>query len=71
MQKLYLSCMRWKLRIYFHKFNESQSLAPQRPKKIGMDLTGNIRNPGIIKADMQGTIMDTMTKKGKKVKKVY
>ena len=48
---------------------ESQSLAPQRPKKIGMDLTGNIRNPGIIKADMQGTIMDTMTKKGKKVKK--
>ena len=49
--------------------NESQSLAPQRPKKIGMDLTGNIRNPGIIKADMQGTIMDTMTKKGKKVKK--
>ena len=50
-------------------YNESQSLAPQRPKKIGMDLTGNIRNPGIIKADMQGTIMDTMTKKGKKVKK--
>ena len=49
--------------------NESQSLAPQRPKKIGMDLTGNISNPGIIKADMQGTIMDTMTKKGKKVKK--
>ena len=49
--------------------NESQSLAPQRPKKIGMDLTGNVRNPGIIKADMQGTIMDTMTKKGKKVKK--
>ncbi|MEC7840708.1 MAG: biotin carboxylase N-terminal domain-containing protein [Actinomycetota bacterium] len=49
--------------------NESQSLAPQRPKKIGMDLTGNIRNPGIIKADMQGTIVDTMTKKGKKVKK--
>ncbi len=49
--------------------NESQSLAPQRPKKIGMDLTGNIRNPGTIKADMQGTIMDTMTKKGKKVKK--
>ncbi len=49
--------------------NESQSLAPQRPKKIGMDLTGNIRNPGIIKADMQGTIMDTMTKKGKKVQK--
>ena len=49
--------------------NESQSLAPQRPKKIGMDLTGNIRNPGIIKAEMQGTIMDTMTKKGKKVKK--
>ena len=49
--------------------NESQSLAPQRPRKIGMDLTGNIRNPGIIKADMQGTIMDTMTKKGKKVKK--
>ena len=49
--------------------NESQSLAPQRPKKIGMDLTGNIKNPGIIKADMQGTIMDTMTKKGKKVKK--
>ena len=49
--------------------NESQSLAPQRPKKIGMDLTGNIRNPGINKADMQGKIMDTMTKKGKKVKK--
>ena len=49
--------------------NDSPSLAPQRPKKIGMDLTGNVRNPGIIKADMQGTIMDTMTKKGKKVKK--
>ena len=49
--------------------NDSPSLAPQRPKKIGMDLTGNIRNPGIIKADMQGTIMDIMTKKGKKVKK--
>ena len=49
--------------------NDRPSLAPQRPKKIGMDLTGNIRNPGIIKADMQGTIMDTMTKKGKKVKK--
>ncbi len=49
--------------------NESKSLAPQRPKKIGMDLTGNIKNPGIIKADMQGTIMDTMTRKGKKVKK--
>ena len=49
--------------------NDSPSLAPQRPKKIGMDLTGNIRNPGIIKADMQGTIMDTLTKKGKKVKK--
>ena len=45
------------------------SLAPQRPKKIGMDLTGNIKNPGIITADMQGTIVDTMTKMGKKVKK--
>ena len=45
------------------------SLAPQRPKKVGMDLTGNIRNPGIIIADMQGTIVDTMTKQGKKVKK--
>ena len=44
------------------------SLAPQRPKKVGMDLTGNIKNPGIITADMQGTIVDTMTKKGKKVK---
>jgi len=44
-------------------------LAPQRPKKIGMDLTGNIKNPGIITADMQGTIVDTMTKQGKKVKK--
>ena len=49
--------------------NDGQSLAPKRPKKIGMDLTGNIRNPGIIKADMQGTIVDTMTKKGKKIKK--
>jgi len=48
---------------------DGQSLAPKRPKKIGMDLTGNIRNPGIIKADMQGTIVDTMTKKGKKIKK--
>ena len=37
-------------------------------KKIGLDLTGNIKNPGMIFADMQGTIMDTMTKKGKKVK---
>ena len=45
------------------------SLAPQRPKKVGMDLTGNIKNPGIIFAEMQGTIMDTMTKQGKKVKK--
>ena len=34
-----------------------------------MDLTGNIKNPGIIFAEMQGTIMDTMTKQGKKVKK--
>jgi biotin carboxyl carrier protein len=34
-----------------------------------MDLTGSIKNPGIITANMQGTIMDTMTKKGKKVKK--
>lgn len=34
-----------------------------------MDLTGSIKNPGIITASMQGTIMDTMTKKGKKVKK--
>ena len=31
--------------------------------------TGNIKNPGIIFAEMQGTIMDTMTKQGKKVKK--
>ena len=42
------------------------TLAPQRPKKVGMDLTGNIKNPGIIFAEMQGTIMDTMTKQGKK-----
>ena len=34
-----------------------------------LDLTGNIKNPGMIFAEMQGTIMDTMTKKGKKVKK--
>jgi acetyl/propionyl-CoA carboxylase alpha subunit len=47
----------------------SPTLAPQPPKRIGMDLTGSIRNPGIITASMQGTIMDTMTKKGKKVKK--
>ena len=47
----------------------SPTLAPQPPKKIGMDLTGSIKNPGIINASMQGTIMDTMTKKGKKVKK--
>lgn len=45
------------------------TLAPQRPKKIGMDLTGNIKNPGLIFAEMQGTIMETMTKQGKKVKK--
>ena len=45
------------------------TLAPQRPKKVGMDLTGNIKNPGMIFAEMQGTIMDTMTKQGKKVKK--
>ncbi len=47
----------------------NSSLAPQRPKKIGLDLTGNIKNPGLIYAEMQGTIMETMTKKGKKVKK--
>ncbi|MFL2670827.1 MAG: acetyl/propionyl/methylcrotonyl-CoA carboxylase subunit alpha [Candidatus Actinomarina sp.] len=47
----------------------NSTLAPQRPKKVGMDLTGNIKNPGIIFAEMQGTIMDTMTKQGKKVKK--
>ena len=47
----------------------NSSLAPQRPKKIGMDLTGNIKNPGLIFAEMQGTIMDTLTKNGKKVKK--
>ena len=34
-----------------------------------MDLTGNIKNPGLIFAEMQGTIMDTLTKNGKKVKK--
>ena len=34
-----------------------------------MDLTGNIRNPGLIFAEMQGTIMETMTKQGRKVKK--
>ena len=45
------------------------TLAPQRPKKIGMDLTGSIKNPGLIFAEMQGTIMETMTKQGKKVKK--
>ena len=45
------------------------TLAPQRPKKIGMDLTGNIKNPGLIFAEMQGTIMETMTKQGRKVKK--
>ena len=49
--------------------NNNPTLAPQRPKKIGMDLTGNIRNPGLIFAEMQGTIMETMTKQGKKVKK--
>ena len=49
--------------------NNNPTLAPQRPKKIGMDLTGNIKNPGLIFAEMQGTIMETMTKQGKKVKK--
>ena len=34
-----------------------------------MDLTGNIKNPGFIYAEMQGTIMDTLTKNGRKVKK--
>ena len=28
MQKLYLNCMRWKLRIYFHKFNEHNRKNP-------------------------------------------
>ena len=49
--------------------SSNPTLAPQRPKKIGMDLTGNIKNPGLIFAEMQGTIMETMTKQGKKVKK--
>ena len=34
-----------------------------------MDLTGNIKNPGFIFAEMQGTIMEIMTKQGKKVKR--
>ena len=34
-----------------------------------MDLTGIIKNPGLIFAEMQGTIMDTLTKNGRKVKK--
>ena len=34
-----------------------------------MVLTGKIKNPGFFFAEMKGTIMDTMTKQGKKVKK--
>jgi len=46
----------------------SDNFSPKMPKKIGIDLSKN-DSPGIIVAEMQGTIVDIMTKEGKKVKK--
>ena len=43
-------------------------MAPIMPKKIGMDLSRD-SSPGVIVAEMQGTIVDIMIKEGKKVKK--
>jgi biotin carboxyl carrier protein len=43
-------------------------MAPKMPKKIGMDLSRD-SSPGVIVAEMQGTIVDIMIKEGKKVKK--
>ena len=34
-----------------------------------LNTNNNIKNPGLIFAEMQGTIIDTLTKNGKKVKK--
>ena len=38
------------------------------PKNIGMDLSKD-ESPGVIVAEMQGTIVEIKTKEGKKVKK--
>mgnify|MGYP001193767469 CR=1 FL=1 len=46
----------------------SDNFSPKMPKKIGIDLSKD-DSPGTIVAEMQGTIVDIMTKEGKKVKK--
>ena len=46
----------------------SQTLPPKAPKKIGLDLSISDTS-GTIVAEMQGTIVDVLTKEGKKVKK--
>ena len=46
----------------------SENLPPKMPKSIGIDLSKD-DSPGTIVAEMQGTIVDIMTKEGKKVKK--
>ncbi len=46
----------------------SENLPPKMPKRIGIDLSKD-DSPGTIVAEMQGTIVDIMTKEGKKVKK--
>ena len=46
----------------------SENLPPTMPKRIGIDLSKD-DSPGTIVAEMQGTIVDIMTKEGKKVKK--
>ena len=45
-----------------------QVTPPQMPKNIGMDLSKD-ESPGVIVAEMQGTIVEIKTKEGKKVKK--
>jgi len=46
----------------------SENLPPKMPKRIGIDLSKD-DSPGTIVAEMQGTIVDIMTKEGKKIKK--
>ena len=45
-----------------------QVTPPQMPKNIGMDLSKD-ESPGVIVAEMQGTIVEIKTKEGKKIKK--
>ena len=46
----------------------SKTAAPKMPRNIGMDLSKD-ESPGVIVAEMQGTIVEIKTKEGKKIKK--